>query len=175
MCMAIPDSRKKQPAKGLPPKWTFLFTRDKRYSNKGKRSYIPGLFIYHADYPKTFRSIEAALVYVPKLKTYNPNVIVEFNRHIGVKSPGMIMAERKNEIGRRDKSNGSPLSPLVTLKGKDENLSRKRSHQSPMTLEELFESRCGACVNCDKDDCRECASCLSNRSSYRQVCLQKVS
>jgi len=48
--------------------------------------------------------------------------------------------------------------------------------ESLMTLEQLFQSRCGECVNCEKDDCGQCSSCLSNRTSGREaVCLQKVS
>ena len=45
-----------------------------------------------------------------------------------------------------------------------------------MTLEELYEVKCGACVNCEKEDCGRCASCVSNGdSNRRQACLQKVS
>ena len=44
-----------------------------------------------------------------------------------------------------------------------------------MTLEDLYDARCGACENCCKDDCGQCSACLSTgSSSRRQVCIQKV-
>lgn len=42
----------------------------------------------------------------------------------------------------------------------------------PMTLADLFKVRCEACVNCDKEDCGRCSSCVSTGS--RNVCIQKV-
>jgi hypothetical protein len=53
---------------------------------------------------------------------------------------------------------------------------RKPDANTPrMTLEELYEVKCGACVNCHKEDCGRCASCIStSTSNRRQVCLQKV-
>ena len=92
MCLAIPDQQKEQPAKGLPPGFTFIFTRDKPFHHRKKRSYVPGLFISHSSYSiKTFRSIEAAVDFIPRLRTFNPNVIADFNRHIGVQTVGNVI------------------------------------------------------------------------------------
>jgi len=172
MCLEIPESQKKQPAKGLPPNWTFLFTRNKAYRKLGKRTYIPGLFIFHPNCQKTFRSIEAAAVYVPKLKTYNPNVVADFNRHIGVTPMDAAAASpRRTKVPKASK-----LPSSVSSKGKAAAGSSQDAIESPMTLEELFESACGVCFNCKKDNCGQCSSCLSNITfRRRQVCLQKVS
>ena len=53
----------------------------------------------------------------------------------------------------------------------------KHSFSGPMSLEELYEKRCGECALCMRQDCEHCSSCLRNSSrtnSRKEVCFQKV-
>lgn len=46
-----------------------------------------------------------------------------------------------------------------------------------LTPRQLYEKRCKSCLNCKKDDCKLCSSCLANASASeggRLCCLQKV-
>lgn len=148
MCVIIPETQKKQPAEGLPPNWTFVFSRDKRYGRKGQRAYVPGLFIFHPDCDVAFRSVEAAVVYVPKLKAQNPKVVSEFNRHIGiVKSKGDGKEAGIKSIMRSSRRNAEA---------------------------DLGQAACGECENCAKQACRKCAACKSSTSGMSEHCFQKV-
>lgn len=149
---------------GLPPGYTFIFTRDKPFHHRKKRHYVPGLFISHPSYSiKTFRSIEAAVDFIPRLRAFNPNVIADFNRHIGVQTIGNVISSRRKR---------PPKASPVALSASAEGITHD---QECMTLEDLYDARCGACENCCKDDCGQCSACLSTgSSSRRQVCIQKV-
>lgn len=160
MCLQISDSQKKQPAKGLPPGWTYLFSADSFGKGKSGQSYVPGLglSLYQPESNTTFRSIEAAVVSVPELMTFNPNVCSDFNGHIGTLVKGSYSKLKKS-------SKTAPIPPVAPMTGRT----------STMTLEELLDRSCGMCVNCSKDDCGECSSCVSKATSpRRQVCIQKV-
>lgn len=170
MCLEIPLSQKKQPAFGLPPNWTFAFARNTPYISKSGQAHIPGLFIYHPEYEtRTFRSIEAAIVYVPKLKNYNQNVVTDFYNHIG------IVARGKAKGGASKKKSAEPRiinSPVVPQKPKAVGVGTVLSPQ------DLYANRCKKCELCMKQDCGACWSCRSNQKnpsrSRRSVCLQKV-
>jgi len=166
MCLCIPESEKKQPAQGLPPTWTFLFKENRRYANKNKnKACTPGLYIYNPKHPKVcFRSVEAAVnQWQKEVMSFNPNAVADFNGHIGVTLQSATMAS-------------TSLPPTAPSSGKKPANIGGKSLVSAMTLEELYRSRCGECVNCKKHDCGQCSSCLSNCSSrHQRVCLQKVS
>lgn len=172
MCLHLPLSQKKQPAKGLPPGWTFIFSKNTTYKSKTGRAYVPGLFIYHPECDMTFRSVEAAVVYSPKLRISNPNVVAEFYTHTGVSALSSNPSLKRKKSPRTTLPAGAPKEGSTSLQM---NVSSK-SRGSPMTLEELFNSRCGTCVNCSKVDCGQCSTCVSTGSMpRRQVCIQKVS
>jgi hypothetical protein len=148
----------------LPPGFTFIFKRDKPPRHITKRSYTAGLFISHSSYSiKTFRSIEAAVDCIPRLRNFNPNVIADFNRHIGVQTISNAIPSRRKR---------SPKAAPVPLSASAEEIPHGKAC---MTLKDLYDARCGICENCRKDDCGQCSSCMSTgSSSRRQVCIQKV-
>lgn len=180
MCLEIPVSQKKQPAKGLPPGWTFIFAHNTRYGHGSTRDYTPGLFISHRDYPtQTFRSIAAASSRVKKLKEFNPNVVEDFNAHIGI---GASTSTGGNK--RKTEQNGSSVA--VSRKPKPSppstgSLSYLVEDATGLSLgpQEMYARRCNECELCTKPDCGSCASCRSNNrassNGTREVCLQKVS
>lgn len=173
MCLDLPDSQKKQSAKGvLPNDWKFMFTCDKPYNTKSGQRHVPGLFICHPLSDKQFRSIEAAVVLCPVLQRFNPNVIADFNRHIGVKSSSTATTTKRKRSPRAV----TVPSTLPVQVNTQVNVTEK-PNGSVMTLVELFEARCNACENCCKEDCGKCFSCVSagTTSTNRQVCIQKVS
>lgn len=164
MCVCIPDSKKKQTAVGLPPGWTFFFAEDTP-RNYCKIPYVPGLYVYHPEGTRFFRSVESVVKFVPKSLELNPTAVGDFNQYIGVESVQEVGGEALENVSAR-----SGPSPTRRKKIPASILSRR----SPMSLKELLKYGCGQCINCEKDDCGRCASCVSNRSSYRQVCIQKV-
>lgn len=184
MCLSFTVAQKRQEAPGiLLPNWTFLFTQDKRYDcGNGKRSHTPGLFIYHPDGKTTFRSVKTAVRCIPKLSLNNPSVVADFNRHIGVTTP----TEKGTTLGDSNGAGKAIVKPLSSSKAKGPVTAKKSAVSpksaavskpagSPMSLEELLKASCGDCLNCKKEDCGKCYSCISNRTSYRkEVCLQKV-
>lgn len=172
MCLHIPDSQKKQPAKGLPSGWTFIFSRDKHDTSKSGQAHTPGLFIHHPECDKSFRSIEAAVSYLPKLKTFNRSVVTDFKMHIGVLGASDEKGSNKKRAGSRE----------ITISQKS-----KSSHSSvdtpkgmtggTLSPQEMYVQQCGNCELCVKPACGSCFSCRSNRkapSHIRRVCLQKV-
>lgn len=167
MCLEIPDEEKRQPAHGLLPHWTFVFKENRPYY-KGNNAHVPGLYIFPDNPSVTYRSVEAAISNVPKkLLDYNPNAVSDFYRFVGVKS-----------VTETEGSSSQTKSKKVP--SRNAAVKRKKASSAPMSLEELFENRCGECVNCNKEDCGECFSCLSclsntDGSQRQKVCLQKVS
>lgn len=167
MCLGIPLSQKKQPAFGLLPNWTYAFARNTPYISKSGQAHVPGLFIYHPDYEtKTFRSIEAAVVYVPKLRTYNQNVVTDFNTHIGI-----FARDRANSKKQR----AEPRRTSLAVSQKPNAAGVRTSGLSPR---DLYANRCKQCELCMKQDCGACWSCKSNKKnpnrSRRAVCLKNV-
>jgi len=160
MCVEIRVSAKKQSAKGLPPKWKYVFTKIKPYVG-ARRPYVPGLCIFHPDCPKTFRSIEAVTSYVPKLLTRNPNVVADFNRHVGVKSLDYTLKTRKQSEMTTVKHCPSPKMPRASCPADDD-------EGTPC------KGTCGECENCTKDACGQCARCTGSLSVSSQCCFQKV-
>ena len=148
MCINIPIPTKAQPAVGLPDGWTFAFQEEKPSS---KNAYIPGLWIFWKK--KQFRSVEAACAVVPTILEENPGAVNDFYTHVGI------------DLTRVLGSLQSQQPSLVT--------NGLGAVSSPMTLEELLKHKCGECMNCHKDDCGRCASCMLNPRT--QVCIQKVS
>lgn len=156
MCLHIPDPQKRQAAKGLPSGWTFVFARDTPYITKSGQPHVPGLFIHHSECNKKFRSIEAAVVFCPKLKDFNPNVVAEFNNHIGVIAEG----KGKRDSEKKSEASASPSGADV-----------------PLSPQDMYARRCDQCELCLKPDCRSCSSCRSNTKNpgrRRAVCLHKV-
>jgi hypothetical protein len=168
MCLAFSDAEKKQPAKGLPPTWTFLFRENRPYRGQ---AYVPGLHIYDSTAKLSFRSVEAAIANFPKkVLQFNKNAAQDFYRHIGIKpvSPNVPTAISAA-------ATGPSLKAKASVKAKKKSESSLKPAASPSSLEELLEASCGDCLNCSKEDCGKCSSCISNRTSFpKEVCLQKV-
>jgi hypothetical protein len=172
MCLEIPIAQKKQPAMGLPPNWTFAFARNTKYYSSSSHAHIPGLFIYHPEYEtKTFRSIEAAVANVPRLRTYNQNVVTDFYNHIG------IIARGKTKGGARKKKR-APRPRIINSPSAVSQKPKAVGTGTVLSPQDLYANRCKQCELCIKQDCGACWSCRTNRKqpkcSRRAVCLQKV-
>jgi len=81
-----------------------------------------------------------------------------------------------------DASAGAPLFPADEVAAKKAELlsaiNIRRISPDPMTLQELYEYRCGKCELCTRRDCEHCFSCLRNSKGVnerKEVCLRKVS
>lgn len=93
-----------QPAVGLPPGYTFLFKED--LPRLTSYPHTPGLYIYHLEGRKMFRSTEAALKSLYGYAKRNPNAKQVFNRHIGEEvDPSSTSSSLSLEAG--EKSNDS--------------------------------------------------------------------
>lgn len=156
----------------MPSDWTFIFTQNKRYN--GRRSYVPGLMIFHPKYTTvTFRSAEAAVQQVPELRRSNPNVVTDFYDHIGIKPTDMAASDRS-----------SPKAPTAMVASETVAVGRevrrepkpKRPYEERNSLEVVVSRNgpCGICKNCTKDACGECSRCTNSPDGANPQCFQKV-
>ena len=139
------------PSSGFPKGWKFIIDPEiaHYHADRAPMKCLEGLKLLPPDRVTGYYSVEAAQ---RRMGQVLKDVIAEkFYAHLGAISSS----------AKAPKRNALPDNLI--------------SRQSPMTLEELLKYGCGECVNCDKDDCGLCASCLSNGVSRRRVCIQKVS
>lgn len=163
MCLDIPASKKKQHAKGMPPDWKFIFEKDRKY--KGRRSYVPGLFIFHPDKPaQIYRSATGAVNTVPALKKANPSVVEDFYEHVGIKATDIVKSETIKNVPSYQET-----TELVSVAPECYSDARASSVATSRTIDP-----CGKCENCTKDSCGNCARCTSSESGKSSGCLQKV-
>lgn len=161
MCLRIPDSRKKQHAKGMPPGWTYIFEKDRKY--KGRRSYVPGLFILHPTKPaQIYRSAEGAVNTVPALRKANPSVIKDFYEHVGIKTTDLVAPDTmKNPSFYQESLELPPVAP-------------EACSSTPSTSITTSNGPCGVCENCTKDACGKCETCTNSPDGTSPHCFQKV-
>jgi len=149
MCIEVDDSEKKQAAVGLPSGWTFIFSEDTPYGN-AKKSYIPGLYVYHPNGNKILRSAESVVAFVPKFLEVNPNAVHDFNCHIGVIKEITSTPGKNPRVAR--------YSPLMT------------SEDSCGECTNCMKDACGRCASCVSNRGQVCIQKVSRRLLGNDKC-----
>lgn len=121
---------------------------------------MPGLSIFHPDCPKIFRSIEAVVNYVPRLRERNSKVISEFNRHVGIKTTDYRDMYTNPKVAASPSSKSSMYS--------------NPAHSRLKTGSAVGKGACGGCTNCMKAPCEKCFMCKEDAAGDGTSCLQKV-
>jgi len=176
MCCRVSAERKAQPMPSsakFPAGWKFIIDPEREGYLDHLASPLEGAYGLKILPPTTARewyTVEKAVAHNRlALKDVSADAFYE---HIGVNTRSQKSAKKPSRSADKTKPTSLPPKASRTSGGG----TRGKGPNLPMSLEELFQSRCGGCVNCEKDDCGQCSSCLSNRGSGRQaVCLQKVS
>lgn len=158
----------------MPAGWTFVFKTDNGYAkiNKSraeKYTHVPGLYIYRSNFSKPYRSVEAAFSKnSSELKKFNPNVIADFNRHIGAGafSNGSVETSKPTTTIRAPKAARSICN--VSAEAFYQHIAAPKPSSQKGAL---VSSRSCDCENCTKVACGLCANCRSGESAN---CFQKV-
>jgi hypothetical protein len=164
ICSVLEMKQRAQPCDFLPDGWLYVF--DEEQVNPD----FEGLFLIpEVNLTKTrtykYRSFDsAATQFSGVFGGYNEN---QFYEHVGLLSPGG---------GGRGLDEASAPSRSITL---PRSMATRGTSSPPprwglgtWSLKELLERRCGDCVNCNRQHCRDCDSC---KRAIGECCLRRVS